>query len=339
MKKQRTAGAKGRVRGGRRHARSFRTGLAFLAAGLLLFSSGCGASKEAEPESLEPEHIVSVTVVNASDTAVTAILIDWSDTLGAELYDVLETAGIEELKPDDVTTVAVPELDEPREITVWNPEYEDIYNEELLECLQDGDILVLTPEYTNTKVVYGGETGVETAKALALQAYEEELFARRSAQAEEERVQESDEAAAEEEEEITKKAEEEEGAEEEEEVEEAEKAGVEALGYESLEQMRRYNHTVYDIEKAYFVKLTGYWYPEKDRNSRTYLVVDEQDVMRWFTFQEGKGDVETAFQRVSSAKGNHYRLSDGRSFTMKESMRENTLQFDGEETVYYWDGY
>ena len=103
--------------------------------------------------------------------------------------------------------------------------------------------------------------------------------------------------------------------------------------------MRRYNHTVYDIEKAYFVKLTGYWYPEKDRNSRTYLVVDEQDVMRWFTFQEGKGDVEIAFQRVSSAKGNHYRLSDGRSFTMKESMRENTLQFDGEETVYYWDGY
>ena len=142
MKKQRTAGAKGRVRGGRRHARSFRTGLAFLAAGLLLFSSGCGASKEAEPESLEPEHIVSVTVVNASDDAVTAILIDWSDTLGAELYDVLETAGIEELKPDDVITVAVPELDEPREITVWNPEYEDIYNEELLECLQDGDILV-----------------------------------------------------------------------------------------------------------------------------------------------------------------------------------------------------
>lgn len=193
-------------------------------------------------------------------------------------------------------------------------------------------------EYTNTQLVYGGETGVETAKALALQAYEEELFARRSAQAEEERVQESDEAA-EEEEKITKKAEEEEGAEEEEEVEEAEKAGVEALGYESLEQMRRYNHTVYDIEKAYFVKLTGYWYPEKDRNSRTYLVVDEQDVMRWFTFQEGKGDVETAFQRVSSAKGNHYRLSDGRSFTMKESMRENTLQFDGEETVYYWDGY
>ena len=177
---------------------------------------------------------------------------------------------------------------------------------------------------------------METAKALALQAYEEELFTRRSAQAEEERVQESDEAAAEEEEKITKKAEEEEGAEE---VEEAEKAGVEALGYESLEQMRRYNHTVYDIEKAYFVKLTGYWYPEKDRNSRTYLVVDEQDVMRWFTFQEGKGDVETAFQRVSSAKGNHYRLSDGRSFTMKESMRENTLQFDGEETVYYWDGY
>ena len=214
--------------------------------------------------------------------------------------------------------------------------FEDIYNEELLECLQDGDILVLTPEYTNTQVVYGGETGVETAKALALQAYEEELFTRRSAQAEEERVQESDEAAAEEEEKITKKAEEEEGAEE---VEEAEKAGVEALGYESLEQMRRYNHTVYDIEKAYFVKLTGYWYPEKDRNSRTYLVVDEQDVMRWFTFQEGKGDVETAFQRVSSAKGNHYRLSDGRSFTMKESMRENTLQFDGEETVYYWDGY
>lgn len=97
MKKQRMAGAKGRVRGGRRHARSFRTGLAFLAAGLLLFSSGCGASKEAEPESLEPEHIVSVTVVNASDDAVTAILIDWSDTLGAELYDVLETAGIEEL--------------------------------------------------------------------------------------------------------------------------------------------------------------------------------------------------------------------------------------------------
>lgn len=46
--------------------------------------------------------------------------------------------GIEELKPDDVITVAVPELDEPREITVWNPEYEDIYNEELLECLQDG---------------------------------------------------------------------------------------------------------------------------------------------------------------------------------------------------------
>ena len=86
MKKQRTAGAKGRVRGGRRHARSFRTGLTFLAAGLLLFSSGCGASKEAEPESLEPEHIVSVTVVNASDDAVTAILIDWSDTLGAELY-------------------------------------------------------------------------------------------------------------------------------------------------------------------------------------------------------------------------------------------------------------
>lgn len=101
---------------------------------------------------------------------------------------------------------------------------------------------------------------METAKALALQAYEEELFTRRSAQAEEERVQESDEAAAEEEEKITKKAEEEEGAEE---VEEAEKAGVEALGYESLEQMRRYNHTVYDIEKAYFVKLTGYWYPEK----------------------------------------------------------------------------
>ena len=84
VKKQRTAGAKGRVRGGRRHARSFRTGLAFLAAGLLLFSSGCGASKEAEPEALEPEHIVSVTVVNASDDAVTAILIDWSDTLGAE---------------------------------------------------------------------------------------------------------------------------------------------------------------------------------------------------------------------------------------------------------------
>lgn len=326
MKKQRTAGAKGRVRGGRRYAGSFRTGLGFLAAVLLLFSSGCGASKEAEPEPLEPEHIVSVTVVNASNAAVTAILIDWSDTLGAELYDVLETAGIEELEPDDVITVAVPELDEPREITVWNPEYEDIYNEELLECLQDGDILVLTPEYTNTQVVYGGETGVETAKALALQAYEEELFARRSAQAEEERVQESDEAA----------EEEAEGAEEEEETVEA---GVEALGYESLEQMRRYNHTVYDIEKAYFVKLTGYWYPEKDRNSRTYLVVDEQDVMRWFTFQEGKGDVETAFQRVSSAKGNHYSLSDGRSFTMKESMQENTLQFDGEETVYYWDGY
>ena len=342
MKKQRTAGAKGRVRGGRRHAGSFRTGLGFLAAGLLLFSSGCGARKDAEPEPLEPEHIVSVTVVNASNAAVTAILIDWSDTLGAELYDVLETAGIEELEPDDVITVAVPELDEPREITVWNPEYEDIYNEELLECLQDGDILVLTPEYTNTQVVYGGETGVETAKALALQAYEEELFARRSAQAEEERVQESDEAAAEAKSEETEKAEEEEEAEE---VEEAEKeeetveAGVEALGYESLEQMRRYNHTVYDIEKAYFVKLTGYWYPEKDRNSRTYLVVDEQDVMRWFTFQEGKGDVETAFQRVSSAKGNHYSLSDGRSFTMKESMQENTLQFDGEETVYYWDGY
>ena len=145
-------------------------------------------------------------------------------------------------------TVAVPELDEPREITVWNPEYEDIYNEELLECLQDGDILVLTPEYTNTQVVYGGETGVETAKALALQAYEEELFTRKSAQAEEERVQESDEAAAEEEEKITKKAE------EEEKVEEAEKAGVEALGYESLEQMREVQSYRIRHRKSVFCK-------------------------------------------------------------------------------------
>lgn len=120
VKKQRTAGAKGRVRGGRRHARSFRTGLTFLGAGLLLLVPAAAPAKKRN-RSHWNGHIVSVTVVNASDDAVTAILIDWSDTLGAELYDVLETAGIEELKPDDVITVAVPELDEPREITVWNP--------------------------------------------------------------------------------------------------------------------------------------------------------------------------------------------------------------------------
>ena len=121
---------------------------------------------------------------------------------------------------------------------------------------------------------------------------------------------------------------------------------VKLLGYDSLVDMRtKKNPDIsfndygdeYEREKhSAFYELYGYWYPNGDRNSLTYIGISNQEFL-WYPFTPEQGDVQMGKMRLLASSGGTYRcsftLADGNTFAVErarlfQALSEGTLTFE-----------
>lgn len=220
--------------------------------------------------------------------------------------------------------------------------------------IHDGDIIVLPPIiYDEIQTIFEAGTDVETAKETTLSqcqaVHEEKLEAQRAEEeAAEEEAKRQEEEAKRLEEEAKKQKEEEKRLEQEKwerldnlTQEEADEA-VKLLGYDSLAAMRTKRNsditvTYYEREEqSAFYELYGYWYPNGDRNSLTYIAMTDETFI-WYQFDPEQGDVERGRMRILSSSGGAFQctftLGDGNKFTVKRTsllhdLNQGTFTFE-----------
>lgn len=315
-----------------------RGALTLLLAVSFFLPAGCGTETEVtrvdlNQAELSVDDCLSMTLINASGRAIGSVEAEW-DADGEETREfhlsLLQNGST--LEPDDVVHFLLPENTGSFFffITTWETAEDGLIDSYLLygDELRDGGILVLPPddEY-DVQVLFEPGTDPETAKQATLEAYQAAWNAEHLPQ---ERAALS--------------------------AEEAQEA-AQRLGYASLEDMRTRQHpdlsedyssyTSYDIEReGYhdFYELSGYWYPDGDRNSLHYFSVSS-NTLHWYEFDPEEGDVETGCWNIVGRVMKSYRLDDGRKLTMSGSgLTEfvtgvdtlGTLQFDGDDTEYHF---
>lgn len=114
------------------------------------------------------------------------------------------------------------------------------------------------------------------------------------------------------------------------------------LGYDSLADMRTKrnpNITAGEYERewqAAYYELYGYWYPNGDRNSLTYIAITDEEFM-WYQFDPEQGDVQLGKLRLAACSEGRYQsiftLADGNKFTVERTsvfheLSQGTLTFE-----------
>lgn len=294
------------------------TGKRNIVAGALLLlcavCTGCGSS--VEPSELSSEQIqteasgaadaIAVTVVNESGMYIREVIFTVPED---EAYDGYGALGdIDGLDPGTTYEAEIPASGLPFQIEAYDLNWEKLYEGSLQETVEDGSVIVLLPENNGTQMVYEPGTDADTAAEEAKLAYgmavaaDQEETEQREIEAENQDAADTDSA--------TKAA--------------------QAMGYDSVANMRFYTHEGYNRDDAQFPMLTGYWYPGGDENSLTYFAMDNRDNMRWYRFDEKEGDVETEVDGIRSKVLDTYTLNSGKKFTMKH----DTIVFEGEDVEY-----
>ena len=63
------------------------------------------------------------------------------------------------------------------------------------------------------------------------------------------------------------------------------------LGYSSIEEMRIQEHEIIASDDSDNTVAQGYWYPDGNRNSLTYIKI-QRDTLYWYEFNPEQGDVQ-----------------------------------------------
>lgn len=113
---------------------------------------------------------------------------------------------------------------------------------------------------------------------------------------------------------------------------------AEQLGYDSIEDMRTQEHEIIDSDDNDNMVAEGYWYPDGDRNSLTYIKV-QRDTLYWYEFDPEQGDVQVGeADGVVFSIGSKRRLKSGTTFTYTSAwnFEDCKICFEGDTTEYYW---
>ena len=68
------------------------------------------------------------------------------------------------------------------------------------------------------------------------------------------------------------------------------------LGYSSIEEMRIQEHEIIASDDSDNTVAEGYWYPDGNRNSLTYIKI-QRDTLYWYEFNPEQGDVQVGGSR------------------------------------------
>lgn len=115
---------------------------------------------------------------------------------------------------------------------------------------------------------------------------------------------------------------------------------AEQLGYDSLEDMRTQEHEIISSDDSDNTVAEGYWYPDGDRNSSIYFMV-QRDTLYWYEFDPEQGDIQLGDpDGVVLKSGNKRRLQSGQTFQYTTSsgldMSYSKICFKGDTTEYFW---
>lgn len=330
---------------------------------VLLLLAGCTSREEPEENPLysiemTDENSMEITLVNASGCPVQEVTTWWDgESDGFDLLHDLDR----DLAPDESISVRLPRC----EYGVYSYLAKGVegnglsylYGHSFIE-IPEGGIIVLLPteRYADEiQTVFEAGADVEALKETTLAQYqaacEAELEAERAA---EEAGRAAEEAAEEEQRQEAEKWKRLANLSQEE-IDEA----VELLGYKSLADMRtKRNPYIAASEdeqerQEAFYELYGYWYPNGDRNSLTYIAITNEELM-WYQFDPEQGDVQLGKLRLAVSSGGTYRctfaLTDGNKFTVERTsllhaLSKGTLTFEdstkqySDDVEYYFSRY
>ena len=79
-------------------------------------------------------------------------------------------------------------------------------------------------------------------------------------------------------------------------MESAEDNPAKQLGYNSIEEMRVQEHEIIASDDSDNTVAEGYWYPDGNRNSLSYIKI-QRDTLYWYEFNPEQGDVQVGKQK------------------------------------------
>ena len=114
---------------------------------------------------------------------------------------------------------------------------------------------------------------------------------------------------------------------------------AEQLGYDSIEDMRTQEHEIISSDDSDNTVAEGYWYPDGDRSSALYFMV-QRDTIYWYKFDPEQGDVQVgAPDGIVLKLRNKRRLQSGQTFRYTTSRRldmsDSKICFEGDTTEYF----
>lgn len=112
------------------------------------------------------------------------------------------------------------------------------------------------------------------------------------------------------------------------------------LGYSSIEEMRIQEHEIIASDDSDNTVAEGYWYPDGNRNSLTYIKI-QRDTLYWYEFNPEQGDVQVGeADGIVFKLGSKRRLKSGKTLTYTDTSKLNfeecKICFEHDATEYYW---
>ena len=112
------------------------------------------------------------------------------------------------------------------------------------------------------------------------------------------------------------------------------------LGYGSIEEMRVQEHEIIASDDSDNTVAEGYWYPDGNRNSLTYIKI-QRDTLYWYEFNPEQGDVQVGeADGIVFKLGSKRWLKSGKTLTYTDTSKLNfeecKICFEDDATEYYW---
>ena len=112
------------------------------------------------------------------------------------------------------------------------------------------------------------------------------------------------------------------------------------LGYSSIEEMRVREHEIIASDDSDNTVAEGYWYPDGNRNSLTYIKI-QRDTLYWYEFNPEQGDVQVGEpDGIVYKLGSKRRLKSGKTLTYTDTSKLNfeecKICFEHDAMEYYW---
>ena len=123
-------------------------------------------------------------------------------------------------------------------------------------------------------------------------------------------------------------------------MESAEDNPAKQLGYSSIEEMRVQEHEIIASDDSDNTVAEGYWYPDGNRNSLTYIKI-QRDTLYWYEFNPEQGDVQVGeADGIVFKLGSKRRLKSGKTLTYTDTSKLNfeecKICFEHDAMEYYW---